>query len=252
MFDVAAASYDRFMGRYSIQLSPQLADLAGVEAGQRVLDVGCGPGVLTGELVARVGASNVSATDPSETFVAATRDRYPEVDVRQGSAEELPFDDAFFDVSLAQLVVHFMADPVEGLSEMKRVTRPGGVVAACVWDFGGSRGPLSPFYEAARYLDPDVHDESERPGTNQGDLLELFELAGLNNPEETTVTAAIEHATFEEWWEPFELGVGTAGNYLSNLDPDQQSKIEVIARDIIITPLPYLLTSRAWAVRGVA
>lgn len=251
MFEVAADSYDRFMGRYSTQLSPQLADLAGVVAGQRVLDVGCGPGVLTGELVARVGASNVSATDPSETFVAATRDRFPEVDVRQASAEELPFDDASFDASLAQLVVHFMTDPVEGLREMKRVTRPGGVVAASVWDFGGSRGPLSPFWEAARHLDPHVNDESERAGTHQGHLFELFEAAGLSNPEETSATASIEHATFEDWWEPFKLGVGTAGSYLSSLDPDRQSQVEVIAREII-APLPYLLTSQAWAVRGTA
>jgi ubiquinone/menaquinone biosynthesis C-methylase UbiE len=251
MFDVAAASYDRFMGRYSTQLSPQLADLAVVEAGQRVLDVGCGPGVLTGELAARVGASNVSATDPSAKFVAATRQRYPEVDVRQASAEELPFHDDIFDVSLAQLVVHFMNDPVEGLREMKRVTRPGGVVAACVWDFGGSRGPLSPFYEAARHVDPHVNDESERPGTHQGHLLELFELAGLANPEETTLTASIEHVIFEDWWEPFKLGVGTAGSYLSSLDLERQAQIEVIARDII-SPLPFLLTSQAWAVRGSA
>lgn len=251
MFEVAAASYDRFMGRYSTQLSPHLADLAGVEAGQRVLDVGCGPGVLTGELVARIGASNVSATDPSETFIAATRHRYPQVDVRQGSAEELPFDDDSFDVSLAQLVVHFMTDPVEGLSEMKRVTRPGGVVAACVWDFGGSRGPLSPFWEAVRHLDPDVNDESDRAGTHQGHLLELFEVAGLSNPEETTVAASIEHPTFEDWWEPFKLGVGPAGSYLTSLDPDRQAQVEVIARTII-SPLPYLLTSQAWAVRGTA
>ena len=251
MFEVAAASYDRFMGRYSTQLSSQLADLAGVEAGQRVLDVGCGPGVLTGELVVRVGASNVSAVDPSETFIAAIQSRHPEVDVRQGSAEELPFDDDIFDVSLAQLVVHFMADPVQGLREMKRVTRPGGVVAACVWDFGGSRGPLSPFYKAARHVDPHVNDESERAGTHQGHLLKLFEAAGLNNPGETTVAASIEHATFEDWWEPFKLAVGTAGSYLSSLDPDQQAQVEVIAREII-SPLPYLLTSQAWAVRGAA
>lgn len=251
MFEVAAASYDRFMGRYSAQLSPQLADLAGVEAGQRVLDVGCGPGALTGEIVARVGASNVSAVDPSEPFVAATRHRYPEVDVRQGSAEELPFDDGSFDASLAQLVVHFMTDPVEGLTEMKRVTRPGGVVAACVWDFGGRRGPLSPFWEAARRLDPDIDDESERAGTNQGHLLELFETARLSYPEETTVSASVEHATFEDWWEPFRLGVGPAGSYLSSLDPDRQAQVEAIARQIF-SPLPYLLTSQAWAVRGTA
>src|SRR6476646_5229513 len=103
------------MGRYSVHLSAQLADLAGVTAGQRVLDVGCGPGALTSELVERLGAASVAAVDPSESFVAAARARLPEVDVRQSSAEQLPFGDDEFDAALAQLVVHFMAYPVGGL-----------------------------------------------------------------------------------------------------------------------------------------
>lgn len=134
---------------------------------------------------------------------------------------------------------------------MKRVTRPGGVVAASVWDFGGRRGPLSPFWAAARHLDPHVNDESERAGTHQGHLLQLFDDAGLSNSEETTAVASIEHATFEDWWEPFGLGVGPAGDYLSSLDPDRRAQIEVFARKVI-SPLPYLLTSHAWAVRGTA
>ena len=118
-------------------------------AGRRVLDVGCGPGALTAELVRRVGADSVSAVDPSEPFVAAATERHPGVDVRQGSAEQLPFPDDAFDAALGQLVVHFMADPVAGLTEMARVTRRGGVVAACVWDHAGGGGPLSRFWEAA-------------------------------------------------------------------------------------------------------
>ena len=110
-FFTAADAYDRFMGRYSRLLSPRLADFAGLGAGQRVLDVGCGPGALTAELVARVGAASVSAVDPSEPFVTAARERFPGVDVRVASAEELPFPDGAFDRTLAQLVVHFMADP---------------------------------------------------------------------------------------------------------------------------------------------
>src|SRR5687768_4468848 len=106
------------MGRYSSPLSPLLADLAGIAAGQRAFDVGCGPCALTAELVARVGASHVSAVDPSESFVAAARDRHPDVDVRVGTAEQLPFDDGAFDAALAQLVVHFMADPPVGVREM--------------------------------------------------------------------------------------------------------------------------------------
>src|SRR6266545_5759294 len=133
-FTVDADAYDRFMGRYSALLAPQLADLAAVSAGQRVLDVGSGPGALTAELVRRLGPAAVSAVDPSETFVAATRQRYPGVSVQRASAEQLPFPHGEFDAALAQLVVHFMADPLAGLAEMARVTREGGVVAACVWD----------------------------------------------------------------------------------------------------------------------
>ena len=106
------------------------------------IDVGCGPGALTAELVARLGAESVAAVDPSAPFVAAVRARYPGVDVHQASAERLPFPDGTFDAALAQLVVHFMADPVAGLAEMARVTRRDGVVAACVWDHAGEHGPL--------------------------------------------------------------------------------------------------------------
>src|SRR5688500_12580682 len=120
------------MGRYSVPLAPQLADLAKVSAGQRVLDVGCGPGALTAELVTRLGPDAVSAVDPSEPFVAAARERHPGVNVQRAAVEELPFEDRAFDAALAQLVVHFMANPVAGLREMARVTRPDGVVAACV------------------------------------------------------------------------------------------------------------------------
>src|SRR5512143_403670 len=109
-FHVAATDYDAFMGRYSVGLSAQLADLAGVRPGQRVLDVGCGPGALTGELVARVGAAGGAAVDPSPSFVAAARARNPGVEVLEAAAERLPFADGSFDAALAQLVVHFMTD----------------------------------------------------------------------------------------------------------------------------------------------
>src|SRR5215831_19349991 len=167
-FDVAADSYDKFMGRYSAQLSPQFADFAGVEDGARVLDVGCGPGALTAELVGR--RAHVSAVDPSSQFVAAVRERYPDVDVRQAAAEELPFEDASFDAALAQLVVHFMADPVQGVREMARVTGDGGVVAASVWDMVGGKAPISPFWHAARELNPDIEGETRRAGAGEGQL----------------------------------------------------------------------------------
>jgi ubiquinone/menaquinone biosynthesis C-methylase UbiE len=249
-FDIAADAYDRFMGRYSVQLSPQLADLAGIEPGQRVLDVGCGPGALTTELVARVGAGNVSAVDPSEPFVAAARERHPGVDVQRANAEALPFADASFDAALAQLVVHFMDDPVAGLREMARVTRTGGAVAACVWDHAGDRSPLSPYWEAARELDRTTPDESNLAGAREGHLTELFQEAGIRDVEETALPVRVEHATFEDWWEPFTLGVGPVGAHLARLDQERQRKLREHLRAQLGAPVT--LQARAWAARGLA
>lgn len=246
-FSVAADAYDRFMGRYSGPLAPRFAEFAGVGAGTHVLDVGCGPGALTGELVARAGA--VSAVDPSEQFVDAARARHPDVDVRRASAEHLPFGDAEFDAALAQLVVHFMADPVAGLREMARVTRPGGVVAACVWDHAGGGGPLGAFWEAAHELDPDAHDESSLAGARRGHLTELFAAAGLRDVEESVISADVEHPTFDEWWEPFTLGVGPAGAFVARLDPTRQMQLRDLCRERL-PAAPFTVSARAWAARG--
>jgi SAM-dependent methyltransferase len=250
-FDVAAESYDRFMGRYSTLLSPQLADLAGVAAGQRVLDVGCGPGALTAELVRRVGAEHVAAVDPSEPFVAAVRARHPGVDVRLAPAETLPFPSDTFDAALAQLVVHFMDDPVAGLTEMRRVTGAGGTVAACVWDHAGERGPLSLFWHAARSLDSGTVDESRLAGARHGHLGELFEQAGLRDVETTEVSATLQHATFAEWWEPYTAGVGPAGAYVARLDPPARDRLRDRCRELLPEP-PFTIESVAWAARGIA
>jgi ubiquinone/menaquinone biosynthesis C-methylase UbiE len=249
-FAVAAEAYDRFMGRYSVLLAPQLADLAGVSSGQRVVDVGCGPGALTSELVERVGASNVSAVDPSEQFVTAARERHPGVDVQRAAAEELPFADGEFDAALAQLVVHFMADPARGLAEMARVTRANGVVVACVWDHAGEQTPLAPFWQAVHELDPAEQGEGTLAGGREGHLAELFAEAGLREVEETALPVRVEHATFEEWWEPFTLGVGPAGAYVAALDSEQQAELRERCRQRL-PQAPFTLSARAWTARGL-
>jgi SAM-dependent methyltransferase len=252
-FAVSADAYDRFMGRYSTRLSPQLADYAGVRSGQRVIDVGCGPGALTSELANRVGESNVSAIDPSESFVAAARERFPGIDVRRASAEQLPFPDNAFDRALAQLVVHFMSDPVAGLREMARAVRKDGVVAACVWDHAGEsgQGPLSVFWRAARQLDPDVTDESQGAGARPGHLAELFAEAGLRDVEATALIATAVHPSFEEWWGPFTLGVGPAGDYVSRLDANRRDELMERCRKLL-PPAPFEVAARAWTARGLA
>ena len=172
------------MGRYSVPLAPRFADLASVVAGQRVVDVGCGPGALTAELVVRVGAAAVAAVDPSESFVAAAQERHPTVEVHRAAAEQLPFEDDSFDAAVAQLVVHFMADPIAGLREMARVTRPDGVVAACVWDHQGGSGPLSLFWRAVHDLDASFAGEAGLAGAGDGQLVRLFREAGLRQVEQ--------------------------------------------------------------------
>jgi SAM-dependent methyltransferase len=248
-FDVAAEAYDRFMGRFSRLLSPQMADLAGIQRGLRALDVGCGPGALTSVLVERLGADAVAAVDPSEPFVEAARARHPGVDVRRATAEALPFPDASFDAALAQLVVHFMTDPVAGVTEMARVTRPGGAVVASVWDHAGGLGPLGLFWSAARELDSTAVDESNLAGAREGHLAELFAAAGLRDIESTTLYADLELPSFDEWWDPFTRGVGPAGAYVTSLDPARRDALRERCR-AKLPDGPFTMPARAWAATG--
>jgi SAM-dependent methyltransferase len=250
-FDVAADAYTAFMGRYSEPLAGQFLDRTGVHPGQRALDVGCGPGALTARLADRLGPEAVAAVDPSGSFVAATRTRCPGVDVRAGVAERLPFADDSVDVALAQLVVHFMSDPVAGLAEMARVTRPGGVVAACVWDHAGGGSPLDPFWAAVRELDPGARDESALAGAREGHLAELFRAAGLTDTEPGVLAVTVPYTTFEEWWHPYTLGVGPAGDYVSGLDEARRDALRARCEQRLPTA-PFEIRASAWYVRARA
>ena len=248
-FDVVADAYDRFMGRYSIQLVTQMLELAEVRAGQSALDVGSGPGALTAGLVDRLGAAAVCAVDPSASFVEANCERHPGVDVRQASAEELPFEDGRFDVALAQLVVHFMADPVAGLREMRRVVRQGGVVAACVWDHAGGRSPVADFWRVVNELDPAAPTEADLNGAREGHLVELLGAAGLHDVRDTVLTAELTYDSFDDWWRPYTAGVGPAGAYLATLPPDGREAVRLGCEELLGPP-PFTVTGRAWAGRG--
>ena len=210
----------------------------------RALDVGCGPGVLTSRLAARLGAENVAAVDPSPPFVAAARDRCPGVDVREGRAEVLPFEDDSFDAVLANLVVHFMSDPVAGLREMGRV---GGLVGATVWNHATGTGPLSTFWRAAKDLDPDTADEATLPGTGEGDLGALAREAGLRDVVEGTLTVTVPYSSFEEWWEPYTLGVGPAGDHVKRLDDDARAALRTRCAELLPDG-PFTVAATAWTV----
>jgi SAM-dependent methyltransferase len=246
-FDVAGSAYGRFMGRYSEPLAVPFATFADVAAGQRILDVGCGPGALTAQLSSLTDPALVAAVDPSPQFVAAVSQRCPAAEVRCAAAEMLPFRDDTFDAALAELVVHFMSHPVTGLREMARVSRPGGRVVACVWD--GPTGALGPFWKAVHEIDPGANDESRLPRARRGHLAELFAAAELSDIESAPISVDVVHPSFAEWWEPYTLGVGPAGDYVARLQASDRARLAATAR-AALGDGPFTITATAWAARG--
>jgi ubiquinone/menaquinone biosynthesis C-methylase UbiE len=248
-FVVSGDAYDRFMGRYSRALAPAFSDFAGVEAGQRVLDVGCGSGVLTEELARRVGADSVSGVDPSP-LLEACAERVPGAELKQGAAESLPWPNDSFDAAVAQLVIHFMDDPAAGVGQMARVTRPGGVVAACSWDFSGGMEMLRLYWQVARELDHDIAGESR----SFGDLEQLDALwreLGLEDVQAGPLEVSSDYADFDELWETFLLGVGPAGEYAVSLPPEKQEALREEYRRRLGEPTGgFTLGARSWAARG--
>ena len=143
-----------------------------------------------------------------------------------------------------------MADPVAGLREMARVTRPHGIVAACVWDHGTRRASLSPFWRVVRELDPTADDESQLAGARRGHLGQLFRAAGLGHVEETELTVERAFDGFDDWWEPFTQGVGPAGGYVAGLDEGGRTRL-VDSLRATLPAGPFVLTAVAWTARGV-
>ena len=254
MFRAPAEAYDRYVGRYSRQLARALIAAAGVRSGQRALDVGCGPGALTAELAALLGAEHVAAAEPSPTFAEACRRRNPGVRVEIAPGESLPFDDASFDAALAQLVVNFMTDAHAGVREMRRVTRPGGTLAAAVWDYAGEMTLLRRFWDAAVALDPvaEANDESRsmRFCTPEG-LRDLWSAAGLTDVDVGPAVVTAAYDSFEDLWQPLEVGVGPAGAYTVSLSRDRRMALKhEVRRSLGVGDEPFELTARAWVVTG--
>ena len=251
-FAVSGEPYDRLMGRYSRELAPRLIDFAGLGSGTRTLDVGCGPGALTVALADRVGAARVAAADPSEPLLAACAARVPGADVRLAPAEKLPWPDESFEAVHSQLVLNFVSDADAAVAEMRRVVVPGGILASCTWDYAGGMRMLRTFWDAARELDPKAPDELHMRYRSEEELATLWSRAGLDEVGTAPLEVEIAYDGFDDYWEPFTLGVGPAGEYCASLEPEQREALrDGCFRRLGSPEGPFSLTARAFGVRGI-
>ena len=239
--------YERFMGRWSRRLAPLFVTFAGVTKGDRVLDVGSGTGALSAAAAA-VESVRVTGIEPSPAYVRYAQE-HADGRFEVGDALALPFPDNAFDRTLSMLVLNFVPDAAAALQQMIRVTRPGGVVAAAVWDYGDGMQMLRTFWDAAVALDPDAatRDERHMPLCTRGSLAELWRTQGLRDVDEQPLTIDMAFASFDDYWQPFRCGQGPAGVYVSTLSESARHALESKLRaDVDLT-----LRARAWAVRGV-
>jgi SAM-dependent methyltransferase len=254
-FRASAGAYDRHVGRYGERLASLLVGIAGLEPEMHAIDVGCGPGALTQALVGRLGTASVRAADPSEPFVEACRARLPGVEVVVAPAEALPFADGSFDAALSQLAVNFMPDAETGVREMARVTRTGGVVAACVWDYAGEMTLLRAFWDAAREVDPQraaLADEGVvMRWCGDGELAELWRDAGLRAVRTCPLVVSATYADFDDLWSPFPTGIAPSGAFCASLEPARRDALrDAYRRRLGVGEGAFELNARAWAVAG--
>jgi ubiquinone/menaquinone biosynthesis C-methylase UbiE len=255
-FATSAEAYDHHVGRYGAQLAAGLIRAAGIRPGQRVLDVGCGPGPLTTALADLLGSESVAAVDPSEPFVEACRSRVPGADVRVGVGEQLPFEADEFDAVLAQLVIQLMEDADAGMEEMVRVARPGGTIAACVWD-SRTMPVLRSFWDAALEVAPGTAgalDDAQRVGyESPEDLADLCRVNRLTDVSTGEILVHADYEGFDDLFRPFAAGAGHSGACFTSLaEVDQQRLRGDVRRRLGAPDGPFTLTARAWWVRGTA
>ena len=257
-FFAESDAYERFMGRWSRRLAPLLVKFASVDEGDSVLDVGSGTGALAFALAEAIPSVRVTGVDPSSAYVRYAQARTPGDRLRfsVGDARAMEFADASVDKTLSLLVINFIPNPGIALREMIRVTRPGGVVAAAVWDYGEDMEMLRVFWDEAVALDSTIaaRDERNMPLCRQGELAALWRANGLQRVEEAPITIESSFASFDDYWRPFLGGQGPAGAYAASLSEPRRAALEARLRGRLLGTRqdgPFRLHGRAWAVKGV-
>lgn len=218
----SANAYEGMMGRWSMRLAPLFVDFARVRGGDRILDLGCGTGSLIQTLADRTTRSEIIGIDPAQAFIDFCRSRFSDrrISFDCGNGMDLPYTDDSFDHSLSLLVFMFIPQPGKAANEMRRVTRPGGRLAACTWDSGGGGLEMSAiFWEEAAKLGPTAETRAERPRhcNREGQLAALWQGTGLEHVEEAALQFQTEFNCFDDYWLPFTKGVGPQGVYIADL-----------------------------------
>lgn len=249
--------YEQFMGRWSRQLAARFVKFVSIGERDSVLDVGCGVGSLSFTIAEAFPAARVTGVDPSAAFVrhAQTRARNDRLQFQVGDAQALEFSNAAFDTTLSQLVLNFVPDRDKALGEMIRVTRPGGVVAAAVWDYGDGMRMLRVFWDEAVAFDPPLaaRDERHMPLCKRGELAALWRASGLQHVDDQPIVIDLAFASFDDYWSPFLGGQGPAGAYVASLSETRRATLEARLRDRLLSSRkdgPFVLQARAWAVKG--
>jgi ubiquinone/menaquinone biosynthesis C-methylase UbiE len=254
-----ADGYDQYMGRWSRRLAPLFLDFAGAADGERIIDVGCGTGSLTFLIPARANISAIEAIDYEEQFVEALKQRNtdPRITASQGDACALPFGENQFDRALSMLVLHFVSDPHQAAAEMLRVVRPGGIVAATVWDTFGGMPSQRIFWDTFAAIEPSAIGRRGpalvRPMTFPGEMTRAFIVAGLEQIAEATLTIRMEFASFDDYWLPLINGQGALAAFLSTLPEGVPERVQAGVRQAYLCDQPdgpRSFASVAWAVKG--
>jgi SAM-dependent methyltransferase len=257
MFSKANA-YERFMGRWSRLLAPDMVRFAEIRDGDAVLDVGSGTGALALAIRAQNASGRVVGVDAAQDYVslAAQGCDDPGVRFELGDAQDLRHSTGAFDKTVSSLVLNFVPDPGRALKEMSRVTKRGGLVAAAVWDYGEGMQMLRVFWDEVNSLAPGATllDEARMPLCKQGELGDAWRREGLGNVVEAPLTVSLRFMSFDDYWAPFLLGQGPAGAYVASLSSELRLELEQRLRGRLLgteADRPIELAARAWAVKGI-
>lgn len=253
----AGVSYEQFMARWSRSVAVEFLQWLSIGPGKRWLDVGCGTGALSGQILDLASPSTIVAVDPAGSFIDYARQSYPDerLKFRIGDALYLPVDDGVYDVAVSGLVLNFIPYPVKAVKEMSRTLAEGGMVAAYVWDYAGEMQLLRSFWDTVVALDPAAKefDEGIRfPLCRPDRLQELFSDSGLQDISSRALNVQIRFQTFEDYWMPFLGGTGPAPAYVANLPVGELGTFKQSLRERLPIEADgsMILTARAWAVRG--